>query len=304
MLTQSTSRWVCYLCWVMKFYLGPLGTVAFLFLSIGLLTNVGAAIAFLFRLSNNKRADYFQSVFHFAFALTCLHLIFIVQGIYSNYKSLLFLPVYNTLSLGPFLFYSIKLRLFPSYRFVPSDAKHFILPIGQFLYFSLMFLFTSPEFRYSLGRKFYSPFYGGLEMAIFIITFNIYMAAAYRFIRFRIARDFSKHHDWDWHQTLQLRRMIRVLFILFFFNSVYILTDFIMYELLRLNMHNFRGFTRSGEIVFATMAIWIGWMGFVILRKKTYKSISDAAWQFIRKLLLGMKSIRQNHGTSENPDRP
>lgn len=273
----------------MKFYLGPLATLSFFLLTIGVLANVVAGLSFLIRKSENKRADFFQAGMHFSFALTSLHLIMIVQGMFYRNEHLLFLPVYLTLALGPTLFFAIKLRLFPAYKFVPTDAKHFFLPVGQFLYFSILFFFTSPEFRAELGRKFYSPFYGGLEMALFIITFNFYMAAAYRFIRFRLARDHNKPHDWEWHQTLQLRRLIRVLFILFLFNSAYILTDFIMYELLRLNMHDFRGFTRSGEIVFASMAIWVAWVGFKLLRRRPYRSISEATFQFVRQYILRRK---------------
>lgn len=273
----------------MKFYLGPLGTVSFILLAIGLVANMLVGLAFLLRSSTNKRADLFSAGLHLAFALTTLHLIFILQGVFSNHTSLLFLPVYYTLALGPFLFFSIKLRLFPGYKFVPSDVKHFILPVGQMLYFIIIFLLTSAQFREELGRKFYSPFYGGLEMAIFISTFNFYMAAAYRFIKFRAARDHNKTQDWEWHQTLQLRRLIRVLFILFFLNSVYILTDFIMYELLRLNMHDFRGFTRSGEIVFASMAIWVAWVGLNLNFKRKYNSLSEASWQFLRSTILRRK---------------
>ena len=273
----------------MKLYLGPLATVSFLLLSAALLANLVAASIYALRSSDNKRADFFQAGMHLAFALTSLHLIFIVQGIYTSHHSLLFIPIYHTLALGPFLFFAIKLRLFPRYKFVPTDAKHFFLPAGQFIYFAILFFFTTPEFREELGRKFYSPFYGGLEMALFIVTFNFYMAAAYRFIRFRLARDHHKPHDGQWHETLQLRRLIRVLFVLFFFNSVYILTDFIMYELLRLNMHDFRGFTRSGEIVFAIMAIWVGWAGLRILSKKPYRSMSEAAYRSARSFILRRK---------------
>ncbi|MBK9014361.1 MAG: hypothetical protein IPM82_09860 [Saprospiraceae bacterium] len=39
--------------------------------------------------------------------------------------------------------------------------------------------------------------------------------------------------------------------LLFWVNSAYIVTDFVMYELMRLNMHDFRGFTRFGDLSFA-----------------------------------------------------
>jgi hypothetical protein len=73
--------------------------------------------------------------------------------------------------------------------------------------------------------------------------------------------------------------------VLFWINSAYIVADFVMYELLRLNMHNFRGFTRFGEFSFAAMAGWAGWMGAMLLLKRPYKSFSDGILFQIKKRL-------------------
>lgn len=262
-----------------------------LLLSISLFGNALVALAFLFRKAAHKRSDLFSSVFHAAFALNSIHLLFIVNGQYAQQPELLFLPVYCTLLLGPALFFFVKLRLFPQYRFEGTDIKHFMLPAGQVLYFLIIFLFTSQEFRQGLGRRFWSPFYGGLEMGLFIFSFNFYMVAAYRYLRFRIARLQQSKGSTALFEALHIRRMIRVLFILFLLNSVYILMDFVMYELLRLNMHDFRGFTRSGEIAFAMMALWVMFSGISILLRHPYYSSSERLWQWFRQILSRRKKV-------------
>lgn len=262
-----------------------LGQFSLLLLAIGMAANLTMALIWLIFPSPQRRADYFTSAMHLAYASTSFHLILIALDVFEKNPDLLFLPVYWTLALGPFMFFSIKLRLFPKYKFVPSDLKHFILPAGQFLYFSLLFVFAEIGFRQELGRKFYSPFYGGLEMALFITTFNFYIAAAYRFIKFKITHCQRTNDQTTLQTTLQLRRMLRVLFVLFLFNSIYIFTDFIMYEVLGLNMHNYQTFTRFGEVLFASMSAWMAWASLSIFKKWTYQSYSDLIWQWLRKRL-------------------
>ncbi|MEM9260536.1 MAG: hypothetical protein AAGA62_12875, partial [Bacteroidota bacterium] len=62
--------------------------------------------------------------------------------------------------------FHVKISLYPGYRFRWSDLKHLSLPIGQTIYFIIVFLF--PVFRHEEGRYFYNPFYGGLEQALFL----------------------------------------------------------------------------------------------------------------------------------------
>jgi hypothetical protein len=267
----------------MKIFLGTLGTISFLLLAICILLDLAVAAAFVFRKGENKRADAFFAALLLSFALTSLHQVFILQGIYGEHPGLLFLPVYFTLSFGVLLFFSVKLRLFPSYQFVGSDAKHLILPLGQFVYFLGLFLFASVAYREDLGRKFYSPFYGGFEMALYIGTFYAYQFAAYRYIRFKIsALRKKKEGGRPLFEAFALRRMLRVMLILFWINSAYIFTDFVMYELLRLNMHNFRGFTRLGDLSYAAMAGWAGLTGLQLLSKQPYLNVSELVFTWLK----------------------
>ncbi|HFA51505.1 MAG TPA: hypothetical protein ENJ95_21025 [Bacteroidetes bacterium] len=270
----------------MNIFIGTLGTICFLLLAACIVLNMSVALVFVFRKNENKKADYFFALLLFVFSLTCLHHIFILENIYQQRPEWLFVPVYFTLSLGMALFYSVKLRLFPAYRFVPSDIKHFILPVGQFLYFLILFLFTSISFREGLGRKFYSPFYGGLEMAIYIGTFYMYLFAAYRYTRFKIsALRKKKESGRPLYEAFVLRRMLRVMLILFWINSAYIVADFAMYELLGLSMHNFRGFTRFGDLSFAAMAGWAGLTGLQLLVRLPYFNSSKIVFSLLKKAL-------------------
>lgn len=268
----------------MEINLGIIGTLSFLLLAGCALMNGISSLLFIFRKNKNKRADFAFAALLLAFGLTSLHHLLNLTNVYTHRPDLLFLPIYLTLSLGSALFFAVKLRLFPTYRFVGSDAKHFVLPIGQVLYFAILFLFFSPDFRQGLGRKFYSPFYGGIEMGLYIATFYAYLFAAYRYTQFRISALRKKQEGGrPLFEAFVLRRMLRVMIFLFWVNSAYIVIDFVMYELLGLNMHDFRGFTRFGDLSFAAMAGWAGLSGLQLLFKLPYLNSSKLVFNLLKK---------------------
>ena len=270
----------------MKIFIGTLSTVCFLLFVGCIALNVLVAFGLVFRKNENKRADYFTAAMLVVYALTCLHHIFVLQDIYVEKPQWLFLPIYLTLSLGMTLFFTVKLRLFPTYRFVGSDLKHFILPVGQWLYFIILFLGFSVAYREGVGRKFYSPFYGGLEMALYIVTFYFYLFASYRYTQFKISSlRKNKVGGEPLFEAFVLRRMLRVMIILFWINSAYIVIDFAMYELLQLDMHRFRGFTRFGDLSFAAMAGWVGLSGLQLLLRLPYLNSSKLVFMLLKKLL-------------------
>lgn len=261
-------------------FTGTLTTLSFLVLCAAIALNGLVAFAFLLRKNGGNRVNYTFAGLLLAYALCSLHHAFILKGVFQASPHLTSLPIYLTLSLGVLLFFSVKLRLFPGYKFVGSDLKHALLPIGQFSYFLGAFLFTDGH----LARHFYSPFYGGLEMALYIFTFYAYQFAAYRFIRFKISALRKKQEGGQpLYESLVLRRMLRVMLLLFWVNSAYIVTDFVMYELLRLNMHDFRGFTRFGDLSFAAMAGWVGLVGLQLLMKPPYVNVSTFVFDWLKK---------------------
>ncbi len=264
----------------MHFFTGTLTALSFWMLCAAIVLNGLVAAVFLFRKNENKRADIAFAALLLAYALTSLHHVFILRGIFQANPSLTALPLYFTLSLGVLLFFSVKLRLFPTYKFVGSDLKHAVLPFGQFAYFLGAFLLTDGL----LVRRFYSPFYGGLEMGLYIFTFYTYQFAAYRYIRFKVSALRKKQEGGQpLYEVLVLRRMLRAMLLLFWVNSAYIVTDFVMYELLQLNMHDFRGFTRFGDISFAAMAGWVGLTGVQLLMKPPYMNVSMFVFYWLKR---------------------
>ncbi len=258
-----------------------LTTLSFLVLCAAIALNGLVAFVFLLRKNGNKRADFAFAGLLLAYALTALHHVFILRDTFQANPDLTSLPLYFTLSLGVLLFIAIKLRLFPTYKFEGSDIKHAVLPFGQFIYFLGAFILTDGL----LVRRFYSPFYGGLEMALYIFTFYAYQFAAYRYIRFKISALRKKQEGGQpLYEALVLRRMLRVMLLLFWVNSAYIVTDFVMYELLRLNMHDFRGFTRFGELSFAAMAGWAGLSGVQLLMKPPYMNLSTFVFLWVKRV--------------------
>jgi len=265
-------------------FTGTLTTLSFFVLCAAIALNGVVAFVFLLRKNGDKRSDLAFTGLLLVYSLTALHHVFILKGIFEAKPHLTSLPLYFTLSLGVLLFLAVKLRLFPTYKFEGSDIKHAILPVGQFVYFVGAFIWTDGL----LVRRFYSPFYGGLEMALYIFTFYSYQFAAYRYIRFKVsALRKKKEGGQPLYEALVLRRMLRVMLLLFWVNSAYIVTDFVMYELLRLNMHDFRGFTRFGDVSFAAMAGWIGLSGVQLLMKPPYMNLSHWVLHGFKRMLGG-----------------
>jgi hypothetical protein len=135
-------------------------------------------------------------------------------------------------------------------------------------------------------------------MALYIATFYTYQFGAYRYIRFKIsALRKQKEGGQPLYEALVFRRMLRIMLILFWVNSAYIVVDFVMYELLRLNMHDFRGFTRFGELSFAVMAGWAGLTGLQLLMKPPYLNLSQVVFSWIKNQLSNKKRGRKQHTT-------
>lgn len=237
---------------------GILNTFTLLVLFGGLLFSLAAIALSLLRSTRHRMADLFFAGLHLCLALMLLHKIFIIQGFYIANPEWLYLPIYFTLSIGPLLFFSMKLWVYPAYRLRFSDLKHALLPVGQFLYFFYVF-FQPVEFKRNLIRDFFSPFNGGLEMILFVGTFYAYLYAAYRYIlhkRFTLC-----HHPntTEWRVVQFLAGVLKVLVVLFWMNSAYIAADFLAYELFGFNLHHIKGFTRFGDLLFASMPYWLGW---------------------------------------------
>jgi len=243
------------------------GKFSFVLLSISFVLSISAGLVFLFKGGKKRLSNQFYGFLLILMGVTLLHHFCILLEIYEHQPKWLFLPIYYTLWFGPFLFFAIKTRLYPTYRLKFSDLKHAILPFGQLLYFMLLFN-SSIDYRQSLGRTFLSPFYGAMEMVLYIGTFYAYLYAAYRYVRYKDAR-LRNSNDLITKQEIDfLKKMLKVLLVLFWINSGYIVADFLTYQFLNINLHSVPGFTRAGDLSFGFMVLWMGWSGWRLLQRK------------------------------------
>lgn len=138
---------------------------------------------FFIKRSGEPRANRLYGTLLILGGLTQLHFLWDFIGWLHEYPTLRYLPVYFSLWLPVLLFSHVKISLYPAYQFRWTDLKHLSLPIGQTLYFIGIWLV--PSLRHEDGRYFYNPFYGGLEQALFLAGWPLYVLFSYMYLRNR-----------------------------------------------------------------------------------------------------------------------
>lgn len=223
--------------------------------------SLGIGVLFFGKSSGEKRSNACYGLLLITFALTLLHYWLVLAGVYERYPSLYFIPIYSTLSLPTLLFYHVKLRMYPQYQLRRSDLKHFILPIGQFVFFVFMF-FSSMDFKADYGRQFFNPFYGALEQGLFLSLFFAYLFFARRYV---VQKRNSLRDKSELRKVLYARKLLQVLFYLFCIHTFFVLSDFISYQFWDLNLRSVKIFAALGILSFAAILFWLGIYGFQIL---------------------------------------
>ncbi|MCB9081977.1 MAG: hypothetical protein H6555_09735 [Lewinellaceae bacterium] len=244
-------------------------TSTFSYYFIALLVILGAGVAqalgvgglFFLKQSGERRANAFYGGLLLTFGFTLLHYLLVISGFFSHFPPWRFLPIYFTLALPVFLFFYVKLSMYPAYRLRWTDAKHFILPTGQFLFFLVLFL-QSPEVKITWDRRFFNPFYGAAETLLYLTTFPAYLYFAYRYVR---RRRRSTHSRGEMRLVIYCEKLLQVLLILFAIHAVFVLSDFISYEFLQRNLRSLNWYAALGVLSFAALGFWLSTYGFQIL---------------------------------------
>ena len=224
-------------------------------LSCGLAYGLVLGVLFLFKRSGEKRANIFFALLLFAFSLTLLHNVLVITGFYVSFPAWKFIPIYFTLAFPPLFFYYVKLNCYPSYHLRWTDAKHGMLPIGQFLFFMILFLFPV-SCKSNIDRNFYNPFYGAFEQFLYLSTFFAYLYFAYRYVIQR-RRQIDKRDVWKYKRTLYLEKLLQILFFLFCIHTFFVLSDFTSYEFLNINLRAVKPFAALGALSFAALLYWL-----------------------------------------------
>lgn len=226
----------------------------------GVLASVPMGILFLMKRSGGRRVNMFFGLLLMSIGLTLFHHLLIITDFYADRIAWKFLPIYMTLSFPTLLFYYVKLSIYPSYKFRFTDIKHFILPVGQLIFFWFVFL-NNVDFKSYIDRHFYNPFYGGMEQALFLLTFFAYMYFARRYVIHREAMRKSGEARKLWY----LRKLIKGLFILFFIHATFALIDYFSFEIFRLNLRSVKAYIAMGALSFAALVYWLSVYGFQVL---------------------------------------
>lgn len=230
-------------------------------LALAVIQSLGIGMLFFFKKSGVKKANYFYGILLITFGLTLIHNILYVTNFFEKWPEVSFLPIYYTLAFPTFLFYYVKLNLYPSYQMKWTDIKHFILPISQFSFFVYL-CFYWDDYNSPLNRYFYSPFYGAIEQALYLISFFAYMYFSYRYIR---QKNKELKNKTEARKVMYMKILIQTLFFLFCIHTLFIIVDFVSFDFFNINLRTIKPFTALGILSFAALAYWLNVYGFQVL---------------------------------------
>jgi hypothetical protein len=242
-------------------------------MAASILSGLGLAGLLLIRRTQpNKWANWLFAALLVAMSLTLLDKFLNFTYLTKRHPSVSVLPIYLSFAFGPLLFYYVKSRLYRRFDMTRSDFKHFILPTVQFALL-IMMTFRDADSKAAFRTDFFSPFYGNFEKGVFIMQFFLYLYFSYRFIlheRSALMQKRKSHLSGRRHVLVVgwLKRMVKVLFILFGIHAYFILSDYFSYRLFDLNLQTKTLFSMVYELSFTAMLGWVCLNAFFALQRK------------------------------------
>ena len=217
---------------------------------------------YFFRPVGKREANLLLSFFLGILSLSLLHNLLVNIGIFNNNPRWYFVPIQYHLALGPLLFFYVKSRLYRFFHLQKKDFKHFILPTVQAVSY-LSVGFRDAAYKEVVWQQSYLPYGKPLEGFLFVVGFAFYIYFSYRFIRFKLnLLTQKKGFAWEIDKVKRLKRMVKGLFPLFLISAGYIVGDFIVYQVLGMNLYNIRGYTYIGDISFTLIVLWVSYYAF------------------------------------------
>jgi hypothetical protein len=229
-------------------------------MATAVLAAIGIGGLFLFKRSGDRRANLLYGALLIAGGLTQLHFLLSFSGAFRAYPWLEFWPIYFTLWLPTLLFLHVKISLYPQYRLRVSDLKHFILPVAQLLFFVGVWLF--PSFRRPEGRYFYSPFYGGLEQALYLVVWPAYIIFAYQYLRRKRAQLGRRSLP---RLLWYVRKLLKgsMLFVIAY--AILAVSDFVSFHYLGIDMRGQPWYAAVQSLSYTVLLLWLATYGFQVL---------------------------------------
>ena len=229
-------------------------------MAVSLLAALAIGALFFLKRSGERRANRLYGALLLAGGFTQLHFLILFTGLDELRPSLEFLPIYFTLWLPVLLFFHVKISLYPRYRLRVGDLKHFILPVAQLLFF--LGIWLVPGTRQPEGRYFYSPFYGGLEQALYLIVWPAYIVFSYQYLRrkrARLARRTLPRLLW------YIRKLLKgsMLFVIAY--AILAVSDFLSYNYFFVDMRSREWYAGAQSLSYTVLLIWLTIYGFQVL---------------------------------------
>lgn len=229
-------------------------------MAVSLLAAIGIGGLFFLKRSGEVRANRLYGALLIAGGLTQLHFLLLFTGAFSHYPELEFLPIYFTLWLPVLLFFHVKISLYPRYRLRLGDLKHFIFPFAQLLFFISLWLL--PSFRLPDGRYFYSPFYGGLEQAIYLVVWPAYIVFSYQYLRRKraqLSRRTLPRLLW------YMRKLLKgsMLFVIAY--AILAVSDFVFFNYFFVDLRGRPWYAGAQSLTYTVLLVWLSVYGFQVL---------------------------------------
>ena len=229
-------------------------------MSITALAALVVGAAFYWKRSGDRRANLIYAALLVLGGLTQLHFLLDFTGTFTRHPNLQHWPLYYTLWLPVLLFFHVKLSLYPRYELRWTDAKHVALPLAQTLYFLAIWLV--PDWQRPGGRYFYSPFYGGLEQALYLLYWPLYLFFARQYLRIRrrqLGRRSLPRLLW------YLRKLIKGCLLFVIAYAILSVADFLAFKYLAVNLHERWWYAGTQSLTFVVLLLWLTTYGIQLL---------------------------------------
>jgi len=227
---------------------------------------------FFTKQSGEPRANRLYGTLLILGGLTQLHFALDFGGYLVAYPWLAYFPIYFSLWLPVLLFSHVKISLYPRYKFRWSDMKHLSLPIGQTVYFVCIWLF--PSLRHEGGRYFYNPFYGGLEQALFLAGWPLYVFFSVLYMRRKrsqLARRSLPRLLW------YVRKLLKGVLLFILAYAILAGADFLAFKYLLADLREQYWYAGAQALSFTVLLLWLCVYGVQVLVWGRRLRISRAA---------------------------
>ena len=229
-------------------------------MGIAALTALVVGAAFCWKRSGDRRSNLLYAALLTLGGLTQVHFLLDFAGVFARYPALQHWPIYYTLWLPVLLFFHVKLSLYPRYRLRWTDAKHIALPLAQTLYFFSIWLV--PSWQRPEGRYFYSPFYGGLEQALYLLYWPLYLFFSRQYLRMR-RRQLSQRSlpRLLWY----LRKLLKGCLLFVIAYAILSIADFSAFKYVAIDLHDRWWYAGAQSLTFVVLLLWLTVYGIQVL---------------------------------------